>query len=314
MSKFLYLFFLFPIVCFAETSIPAEFQAFGFQNVKVLETFKGSLPDGLTPELFLAAVQGTEIRTASSLVLRGANVDAVNYPTEKLIVVDEERWNRLDAYPERKQYLVMHEYLGIMGIELDVFSVSNEIKRIFFEQTKARMKIHEAVEAARAKISYLLNSALSTDFAKLNTEFQELESSERFKVCIKERSWFEGFKTFQHRISGCRKVENDLRNMANIIPAMSLSRRISAIWSDTAISLEKYGSVADRSLGEFGGFASAATRIANDLTRFFEIPPSSESEFEPERYRWIAEKVGEKLSGALALLEEKRAEATQKGL
>ena len=76
---------------------------------------------------FAAAVAETKVVPKKSLKLRGDAVDAINYPSRKLIEVSVLRWNKLTMTPWVKQQLVFHEYLGILGIDDTGYKVSRQI-------------------------------------------------------------------------------------------------------------------------------------------------------------------------------------------
>lgn len=73
-----------------------------------------------------AAISSTKIEsTSDELFLAGEVKDAINYPKEKRIVFNRHRWSQLA--PQAKASLVLHEYLGVMGIKDDKYQISKEI-------------------------------------------------------------------------------------------------------------------------------------------------------------------------------------------
>lgn len=74
-------------------------------------------------EALAAAVEGTAVSTKDYLELNGVEVDAVNYPASKRIEVNRRRWQQYSA--AQKSSLVLHEYLGILGVDDSKYQVSS---------------------------------------------------------------------------------------------------------------------------------------------------------------------------------------------
>ena len=65
---------------------------------------------------FISAIEKTEIRSSETpLSLNGHWVDAINYPAEKRIIFYRGSWDQFDE--QRKETLVLHEYLSILGYD-----------------------------------------------------------------------------------------------------------------------------------------------------------------------------------------------------
>ena len=90
-----------------ETAVGPEFTAIAYQLVQLL-------PEEIE---LLPVIQETKIiATDARLSLGdGVELDAMNFPAEKKILVNGGRWVRLDC--KRKYTLVLHEIFGISGIE-----------------------------------------------------------------------------------------------------------------------------------------------------------------------------------------------------
>ena len=82
---------------------------------------RGLDPRALGEAVFSVQVQSTE----DKLILNGASVDAINYPSEKRILLSRSGWEK--ANPELRQVLVLHEYLGILGVRDDHYQVSRPV-------------------------------------------------------------------------------------------------------------------------------------------------------------------------------------------
>jgi hypothetical protein len=100
-----------------------EFSTIGKQLVTMLQA-KGNVGFDLTA--LKSAVDATQISMLRhQLFDNGVERDAMNYPTEKQIEVNRAYWIGLQAVP--KVELAFHEYLGIAGIEHDVYTVSSTL-------------------------------------------------------------------------------------------------------------------------------------------------------------------------------------------
>ena len=93
----------------------AEFVQLGHQAGSVLRQLV-NFP--MTTAQFEDVIQNTHVEFTNQK-LRDSNnleVDALNFPAKKVVRVNLDRWARLMAQPTRKFQLVIHEYLGIAGI------------------------------------------------------------------------------------------------------------------------------------------------------------------------------------------------------
>ncbi len=69
---------------------------------------------------YTTATQETQVITQDHLMLRGAEVDAINYPDKKIIEVNRSRWTSLSSDPaarSQRQAVALHEYLWMAGID-----------------------------------------------------------------------------------------------------------------------------------------------------------------------------------------------------
>jgi len=72
------------------------------------------------------ALVTTRIRSEENLKLDSVEVDAVNIPSENLIIANRSRWN--DLRNREKSLLVLHEYLWIAGFDDSNYQLSLEIQ------------------------------------------------------------------------------------------------------------------------------------------------------------------------------------------
>lgn len=89
-----------------------------------------------TGEAFVKAAKATRYTSAEAddMVLRGQEVDAINFPEKGLIKLNRARWRELN-FRARSQ-LVLHEVFGIMGVERDSFEASLDFKSFVANASK----------------------------------------------------------------------------------------------------------------------------------------------------------------------------------
>jgi len=97
-----------------------------------LELAKKLAPSELLPvniDTFAGAIANTSVHSEEKLALEGSEVDAINYPNKKLIKISRVRWTdlRTESQTVPRFNLVIHEYLGIMGIDDSHYSVSHKL-------------------------------------------------------------------------------------------------------------------------------------------------------------------------------------------
>ena len=75
------------------------------------------------------AILTTKVRSETNLQLQGSTVDAVNLPDQSMIVVNRDRWREYRTPLETKARLtlVLHEYLGIMGLQDAQFQITGQV-------------------------------------------------------------------------------------------------------------------------------------------------------------------------------------------
>jgi hypothetical protein len=97
-----------------------------------LELAKKLEPVELSPvniDTFTGSIQNTKVHSEEKLFLEGNEVDAINYPNRKLIEISRVRWEvlRTESQTVPRFNLVIHEYLGIMGIDDAQYKVSQKL-------------------------------------------------------------------------------------------------------------------------------------------------------------------------------------------
>lgn len=72
--------------------------------------------------------------TGKKLYLNGSLKDAINYPAQKKIIFNREAWK--DTTNERTRFLfVLHEYLGLMGVNDSRYDISSEALKNIAQST-----------------------------------------------------------------------------------------------------------------------------------------------------------------------------------
>lgn len=84
--------------------------------------------------------------------VNGQVVDAINYPSKKMIILNRNRWREKTL--REKLILVIHEYFGVQKIELDTFEITHlydlEINKVisFILENKAQSISYFSMERA----------------------------------------------------------------------------------------------------------------------------------------------------------------------
>jgi hypothetical protein len=101
---------------------------------------------------FQKAAKNTRYASAESddMILRGQEVDAINFPDQGLIKVNRARWRELN-FRARTQ-LVLHEVFGILNVERDSFEASLDFKT--FVANAAKEMETELADSAQMNLFY----------------------------------------------------------------------------------------------------------------------------------------------------------------
>lgn len=72
------------------------------------------------------AIEKTKVESTDEVLrLNGLPKDAINYPAQGRIIFNRKRWTELE--PGQKPVLVLHEYLGLLGVEDASYAFSKKI-------------------------------------------------------------------------------------------------------------------------------------------------------------------------------------------
>lgn len=124
---------LFSLLAYAEKetgnggdSYAQDFVYYGKEAIRLLKS--NPIPEIDTRRLE-QAVKETLVSSEDRLRLNGNEVDAINYPSERKIVINRNRWKDLASDEYKKIFLTLHEYLYMIGVEDVNYIVSNKIDR-----------------------------------------------------------------------------------------------------------------------------------------------------------------------------------------
>ena len=84
---------------------------------------------GVDAKRLLEAVDSTYVNSQERLFLGDEEKDAINYPESHRILVSRTAWDRMESQPHRRAFLVLHEYLGIMGVDDTRYQISRLLDR-----------------------------------------------------------------------------------------------------------------------------------------------------------------------------------------
>lgn len=105
-------------------SVAAEFTNIGRHVAEIIRT---QINFPVSADQFLRAVSGTLVTSKNHTILRGNEVDAINYPTQRRIEVNRKRWLNNKDLTRSHYVLVAHEYFGILGVDDSRYQVSEKL-------------------------------------------------------------------------------------------------------------------------------------------------------------------------------------------
>lgn len=87
---------------------------------------------GIDPTALDLVIKTTKVEsTPDCLYLHGVQKTAINYPSQKRILLSRPEWDKLNNLVTKRQ-IVLHEYLGIMRIDDQNYQISSKILSIGF--------------------------------------------------------------------------------------------------------------------------------------------------------------------------------------
>lgn len=113
----------------AGDTVAAEFIMTARHAVERMKLLPHSELTELDLDKLSGAILNTKVHSREQLFLRGYEVDAINDPESRQIVVNRSRWKLLRVPTEtaNRLMLVIHEYLYIIGIDDNQFRVSGRL-------------------------------------------------------------------------------------------------------------------------------------------------------------------------------------------
>ncbi|RZA08229.1 MAG: hypothetical protein EOP11_05430 [Proteobacteria bacterium] len=111
---------------------------------------------GVDVKEFSMAISRTRVNSRPALALRGNAVDAINLPDANQILISREGWERMQREPHRRAFLVLHEYLGIMGVDDSTYQISSQLDRAGV--CARRPAIREQLEITARKYCYRITA------------------------------------------------------------------------------------------------------------------------------------------------------------
>ncbi|MEQ1876372.1 MAG: hypothetical protein ABL958_06985, partial [Bdellovibrionia bacterium] len=132
------------------------------------KTLTGYYAPGFSTSRFLRLIRSAQITSQPKLELNGHAVDFINYPYENPpeIEISREAWTALATDQARKEMLVFHEFLSLMGFDdrayqySDIFLQQNDI--FIFESLECK-----ASARSREGRTYKLESPMRSTLFKL---------------------------------------------------------------------------------------------------------------------------------------------------
>jgi hypothetical protein len=119
------------------------------------------------------------VKVEDSLTLNGVEVDAINYPEQKLILFSQSRW-QLNPNPQSRstQRLILHEYLGVSGLNDATYALSIPLiqvlqKASLQKQADVKRALQNLDQAIKVEIKALQDGISKGSGVAVQTHFCE---------------------------------------------------------------------------------------------------------------------------------------------
>jgi len=151
MKLFLFLLALAPLAHGAEggtdvgrggDTIALDFRSIANYDLALLRQNAPGLVDLNSLERTIA---GTQLATQDHVFLGDIEKDAVNYSSPDRIVIGSARWRELPLNDPRKDSLVLHEYVSLMGIDDSGYAVSGKLLTALRSATATAAPVYACV-------------------------------------------------------------------------------------------------------------------------------------------------------------------------
>ena len=126
-------------------AIALEFVSYGkllADSLVRIESLREAVPE-VEQAKFAEAVASTRVYSRDQLNLNGMEVDAINYPDSRLILLNRSRWSAYGSYAPKQVALVFHEYLGILRLDDSNYRISTRLNAWLEENGLPRAPIGE---------------------------------------------------------------------------------------------------------------------------------------------------------------------------
>jgi hypothetical protein len=165
-------------------SVAQEFTQFGQDAVNYFSYAESMTLSPQQQTAFKVAVESTLVQTQDQLFLNGAEVDAINYPSEKRIEVSRSRWaQNIDSTGNKHFLLAVHEYLWISGVDDSDYKISNPLSTILlaaksnYLKNQGTMKCLTFIYKAADLVNPQLFNSLPIVEVKLNSSLNQTNTT-----------------------------------------------------------------------------------------------------------------------------------------
>lgn len=137
---------------------------------------------------FVHKVSSVRFLQGANLEVRGQSVNALNYPSASVIVLDNKACDHLEAGKVAGYSFLLHEYLGVAGIDDTTYQVSNAFAektqkdlKVGWCETDACMKRWDRLKTLRLSLAQLENEIAFWDAEHLGSvdDSENSENSDR---------------------------------------------------------------------------------------------------------------------------------------
>jgi hypothetical protein len=108
-------------------SIALDFKSVANYDVSLLRQHAAELGSLVNVDQLENTIAGTQLSTQDHVFLGEVEKDAVNFSAPNRIVVGAARWLQLPLNDARKDALVLHEFVSLMGIDDSGYAVSGKL-------------------------------------------------------------------------------------------------------------------------------------------------------------------------------------------
>lgn len=129
-------------------------------------------------EKFLGTILGTTVRTQDKVIYAdGHEVEAINYPQQKLILLSRSYWreNRSTGRTMARFVFVLHEYLGLMKIDDSQYRLSERLVSLMDIKDYSLLQFWHSLNPMNHVSLRLVYSPLDCHLGNLNFDLSQTE-------------------------------------------------------------------------------------------------------------------------------------------